>query len=94
MEKKRLLDACRKTIILIVPALLLAACSLPRILVLHDPLNSQEHIDLGVSYEKRGEFSAAIKEYEEAAKDLSLYGQCLFPTKELRCCREGIQEGH
>jgi tetratricopeptide (TPR) repeat protein len=70
MEKKRLLDACRKTIILIVPVLLLAACSLPRILVLHDPLNSQEHIDLGVSYEKRGEFSAAIKEYEEAAKDL------------------------
>ncbi len=46
---------------------LLSACSLPRIIVLNDPLNARQHNDLGVSYEHRGEFDLAIREYERAA---------------------------
>jgi len=39
---------------------------------LRDPLSPEEHIDLGVSYEKRGELDAALKEYKTAAKKMPL----------------------
>ncbi|MFN3479948.1 MAG: tetratricopeptide repeat protein [Thermodesulfovibrionales bacterium] len=41
---------------------------MPRIIILDDPLSPEEHINLGVAYEKKGEFEAAIKEYETASK--------------------------
>jgi len=47
-----------------------AGCSLPRIIVLDDPLSPEEHINLGVVYEKKGELDNALKEYREAAKKL------------------------
>lgn len=47
---------------------LLAGCSLPRIIVLNDPLDAREHNDLGVSYQQRGEPDLAIREYERAAE--------------------------
>jgi len=50
--------------------LLMCSCSLPRILVLEDPLTPEEHINLGVTYEKKGEFENAVVEYEKAAKKL------------------------
>jgi tetratricopeptide (TPR) repeat protein len=53
-------------------ALTLGSCTLPRIAVLHDPLTHEEHVNLGVSYEKRGELEAALKEYEAAAKNMPL----------------------
>jgi tetratricopeptide (TPR) repeat protein len=43
---------------------------LPRIVVLDDPLTPEEHLNLGVSYEKKGELDNALKEYETAAKKL------------------------
>jgi len=46
------------------------SCSLPRIIVLHDPLTPEEHINLGLSYEKKGETEQAVGEYKKAAKDL------------------------
>jgi tetratricopeptide (TPR) repeat protein len=68
-------------------SLLLAACSMPRIIVLDDPLSPEEHINLGVVYEKKGEFESAIKEYEAASKKLPvayLYlGNVYFQKKEL-----------
>ena len=47
-------------------------CAFPRIVVLDDPLSPEEHLNLGVAYEKKGELDNAIKEYELAAKKLSI----------------------
>lgn len=43
---------------------------MPRIIVLDDPLSPEEHINLGVAYEKKGELDDALKEYKEASKKL------------------------
>ena len=50
--------------------LLLCACTFPRIIVLDDPLSPEEHLNLGVTYEKKGELDNALKEYKEASKKL------------------------
>jgi tetratricopeptide (TPR) repeat protein len=49
-----------------------SGCSLPKIIVLEDPLTPEEHLNLGVAYEKRGEFNAARKEYEAASSHLPM----------------------
>lgn len=46
--------------------------SIPQIIVLEDPLTPEEHLNLGIAYEKKGEFDPAIKEYEAAAKKLNI----------------------
>ena len=64
----------------------LGGCSLPRIVVLDDPLTPEEHLNLGVTYENSGELDNAVKEYEAAAKKLAeayLYlGNVYFRQKE------------
>jgi len=45
-------------------------CSMPRIIVLKDPLTPEEHLKLGVSYEQNNELDAAEREYKAAAKGL------------------------
>jgi tetratricopeptide (TPR) repeat protein len=86
MEKNRLLDACGKAFGLIVLFASLSSCSLPRIALLHDPLTPEEHIHLGLSYEKNREFDAALKEYEAASSKLPLaylyMGNVYFEKKE------------
>ncbi|OPY78938.1 MAG: Photosystem I assembly protein Ycf3 [Syntrophorhabdus sp. PtaU1.Bin153] len=72
MEKNRLLVPHYKTLALIVFAGLFVSCSIPRIIVLHDPLTPEEHINLGVSYEQNGEYDAALKEYDAASKKLPI----------------------
>ncbi|MBI3592061.1 MAG: tetratricopeptide repeat protein [Nitrospirae bacterium] len=52
--------------------LLLTGCSLPRIIVLDDPLSPEEHINLGVAYERKGETDNAVEEYKKASKNLPL----------------------
>lgn len=47
-----------------------SSCALPRIIVLDDPLTPEEHINLGVAYEEKGEMDNALKEYKEASKKL------------------------
>jgi len=47
-------------------------CSFPKIIILKDPLTPEEHLNLGVAYERRGEFDQAIREYQAAAKKLPI----------------------
>lgn len=43
---------------------------MPRIIILDDPLTPEEHINLGVIYEKKGEIDQAIEEYKKATKKM------------------------
>jgi tetratricopeptide (TPR) repeat protein len=72
MEKNGPLVHSLKALVLAIAALTLTSCALPRIAILHDPLTPEEHVNLGVSYEKRGELEAALKEYKAASKKLPL----------------------
>lgn len=63
---------------LVVTCVFLSACSIPRIVVLSDPLTAQEHNDLGVSYELMGETELALKEYELAFKQDQKWDQPLI----------------
>jgi tetratricopeptide (TPR) repeat protein len=52
--------------------LLITSCSLPRIIILDDPLAPEERINLGVAYERRGKIDKAIEEYRIASKRLPI----------------------
>ncbi|MGZ8462837.1 MAG: tetratricopeptide repeat protein [Candidatus Deferrimicrobiaceae bacterium] len=60
----------RALFLFLLPAILAAAgCGrMPRIIVLTDPLTAEEHLALGVAYERNGEFDLAIREYERALR--------------------------
>lgn len=45
-----------------------ACSSLPRIVILHDPLTPQEHVTLGESYQARGRGDLAAREFEAALR--------------------------
>ncbi|GAB4233628.1 MAG: hypothetical protein OHK0028_09480 [Deltaproteobacteria bacterium] len=46
-----------------------AGCGrVPRIIVLEDPLSADEHVALGVAYERKGELGPAAREYERALR--------------------------
>ncbi len=47
---------------------LIASCSMPKIIILEDPLSAEEHNNLGVAYEKKGMLDLAEKEYKKAIK--------------------------
>jgi tetratricopeptide (TPR) repeat protein len=50
----------------------LCGCSLPRIIVLGDPLSPEEHLKLGVAYEHNAEYDLAAAEYKAASRSLPL----------------------
>ena len=66
---------------------LLAGCTMPRIMILDDPLSPEEHLRLGLAYEKDGELDNAIREYRAAAKRLPVayfyLGNAHFQKNEL-----------
>lgn len=49
-------------------SLLISGCSMPKVVILNDPLSAEEHLQLGLSYEKKGLLEEAIKHYEDASK--------------------------
>lgn len=57
-------------VIVIIFYIFLMSCSFPRFLVLDDPLTPEEHLNLGVIYEKKGETENALKEYKAASKKI------------------------
>ena len=57
----------RKSILLLV-VLVLTGCAMPKIVIFDDPLTAQQHNDLGVAYEEKGDFNLAAKEYEKAIR--------------------------
>jgi Tfp pilus assembly protein PilF len=68
--------------------LILSACSLPRIIILNDPLSSEEHNKLGSIYESQGKFEFAAQQYREALRkepksvsSLLLLGDLSFRTR-------------
>lgn len=67
--KVKILSRC---LLSTVCCMLFVACSFPRIIILDDPLSPEEHINLGVTYEKKGELDNALKEYKLASKKLPL----------------------
>jgi tetratricopeptide (TPR) repeat protein len=96
MEKESVLVACLKTLIVFILAAAFTSCSLPRFVILHDPLTPEEHVNLGVSYEKRSELDAALKEYREASKNLPLahlyMGNVYFQQKEYRAAERSYRK--
>jgi tetratricopeptide (TPR) repeat protein len=50
----------------------LLGCSMPRIIILDDPLTADEHLTLGMAYDAKQEYDAAVREYESAAKKLNI----------------------
>ncbi len=72
MNKRYYLLLNSMIFILLFIFLLLLSCSLPRIIVIKDPLTPEEHINLGVAYENKGELDNALEEYKKASKKLSI----------------------
>ncbi|MGE5172558.1 MAG: tetratricopeptide repeat protein, partial [Betaproteobacteria bacterium] len=69
MKHRRIFPIPGRIIIFsIVSALLLFGCSLPRIIVLHDPLTTEEHDNLGRIYESEGKLDLASDQYHQALK--------------------------
>jgi tetratricopeptide (TPR) repeat protein len=60
----------RPVLLLLFVFLAATSCGIPKIIILHDPLSPEEHINLGLAYEKKGEPRRAIAEYEKASKEL------------------------
>jgi Tfp pilus assembly protein PilF len=57
--------------LVIVLSILLAGCAMPKIpkiIVIDDPLTAEQHNDLGVAYEQKGDFDLAGMEFEKAIK--------------------------
>jgi tetratricopeptide (TPR) repeat protein len=76
---------------LVAAAFFLFGCSLPRIIVLHDPLAAVEHDNLGRIYESQGKPDLALEQYREALRQdpkhvpsLLLLGDLLYKTKDYR----------
>ena len=52
--------------------LFFSRCTFPNVIVIEDPLTPEEHINLGVAYENRGDLDNAIEQYNLASEELPL----------------------
>jgi tetratricopeptide (TPR) repeat protein len=88
MEKNRILDTSFIAASLILLAVVVSGCSLPGIVMFNNPLTPEEHMNLGVSYEKQGETDAALREYKAASQELPLaylyIGNVYFQQNDLK----------
>ncbi|HYA87044.1 MAG TPA: tetratricopeptide repeat protein [Nitrospirota bacterium] len=84
-----LVTAIGRMALIIAVVTMLSGCSLPRIIILHDPLSAGEHDDLGRIYESQGKPELALEQYREALKQdkkhvpsLLLLGDLLYRMKD------------
>ena len=77
-------------------ALCCLGCAFPRIIVLDDPLSPEEHLNIGVTYERKGELNNALKEYNAASKKIPLaylyIGNVYFQKAEYGEAEENYKE--
>ena len=71
---------------------LCTSCSMPRIVTLKDPLTPEEHLNLGVAYERNGELELAVREYKAAVREMPLaylyLGNAHFLKNDLRAAED------
>ena len=60
---------------ILLSALLLSGCSLPKIIVLHDPLSVDEHVRLGGIYDAQGKIELARDQYQAAVRQDAKHGR-------------------
>jgi tetratricopeptide (TPR) repeat protein len=58
----------RFLVVLLLAAAIAGCGRVPKIIVLEDPLSADEHVALGVAYERKGELAPAAREYGRALK--------------------------
>lgn len=73
--------------------------TVPKIIILKDPLSSEEHLRLGLSYEAQGEWDLALSEYEAALKKggsssviQGYRGNVYFSKKDYPSAKEAYQK--
>jgi len=74
--------------VLCLSSILIHGCSLPKIIILHDPLTPEEHNNLGRIYESQQQFDQAMQQYQAALKkdsnfvpSLLLFGDLSYRLK-------------
>jgi tetratricopeptide (TPR) repeat protein len=71
-------------------------CSLPGLVIPRDPLTPEEHLNLGVAYEKQGELDEALREYKVASRELPLaylyMGNCFFQKNDLKLAEKNYRK--
>ena len=73
--------------------LAVSACGpMPKIIVLEDPLTADEHVALGVAYERKGELNLAAREYEGALKKDGASFQARFNLGNVRLAEKRYGE--
>lgn len=74
---------------------LFTACSTAKIVVLDDALTPEEHINLGVINERKGDYNAALRHYEIASSNLAVaffyMGNVCFKMKDYRCAEKNYK---
>jgi tetratricopeptide (TPR) repeat protein len=69
--------------------LALSACArVPKIIILEDPLSADEHVTLGVAYERNGELDLAAREYEAALRKDAAFFQARFNLGNVRLAQK------
>lgn len=69
-----------------------ACSSLPRVIVLHDPLDPAEHVTLGVTYEAQGRTELAAREYHAALERGHGYVPAFVGLGNLAFARGSLEE--
>ena len=85
-----------RSIPLLLLLLLLAACSTAKVVVVDDPLTPEEHINLGVVNEKRGNYMEALRQYRMASRELPIalfyMGNACFRMKDYGCAEDSYRK--